>query len=396
MKKIFYAVLAVMTIAMAGCKKEESNTPSGLTAQEQQLKNAISADVNNNIIPIYTNLAEKSAALVEATATMLDNFDTETLTEADVQAAIDAWVAARAYWELSESFLFGPVADYNVDPHIDSWPLDKDALESLLNNEAQMKAIEEDESWVSANLGYGLLGFHAIEYMLYDPTNNDPNNVKVHNISSYTRAELVYAYAVAVDLAGQVAMLQACWEGIDALPEDMQQLLEYLELEKPDYYDPYKDRMIELNSSRYKTYGAVADQILQSCIDIADEVGNTKIGTPNSAADEAAVNYIESPYALNSIVDFQDNIRSILNSFVGVKESDYSLYQFFADNGYKEEADATVALINESIETIGLIPEPFISNATGSEADAAVAKVGTDLVDQLTAMQELLQQILNK
>lgn len=395
MKKIFYLFLAALTLSAVGCKKNE-NAPTEETSTDVQLKAAISDDVNNNIIPVYKDLADKAFELSEATTTMLEHFEANALTEADVRAAIDKWVDARAYWEKSESFLFGPVADYNVDPHIDSWPLDKDALQSVLNNTTQMGYIENDPSWVSTNLGYGLLGFHAIEYMLYDPTNTDPDNVKIHNLQSYTHAELVYTNAVAQDLAGQVLMLYACWKGIDALGADQLALLEELELEKPDYYDPYMYKMINLNSSIYKTYLSVADQILQGCVDIADEVGNTKIGMPNSATDEASRHYIESPYALNSIVDFQDNIKSIKNSFAGVGVSgEYSLYQFFADNGHKAEADATMTLIDESIAAIAAIPEPFISNATGSAADAAVEKVGTELADRLMEMQNLLSQMLN-
>ena len=396
MKKIIYTLMAVTALTMISCQPG-SNEPTQLSQQERQLKQAVSADVNNNIIPTYSALAQEALTLAEKTQDMLDKFDAGNLTEADVQAAIDAWVKARAHWELSESFLFGPVSDLNVDPHIDSWPLAKDDLLSLLNNATQMAAIEADPSWVSANLGYGLLGFHAIEYMLYDPDNDDPTNVRVHDITSYTRAELVYTNAVAQDLAGQVNMLYACWVGIDKLSQAQKDFLEELELEKSDYRDPYNAKMIELNSSIYKTYGAVADQIMQGCVDIADEVGNTKIGTPNGAADEAAKNYIESPYALNSIVDFQDNIKSIKNSFAGKGVSgEYTLYQFFVDNGYQADADATLTLIDESITTIAAIPEPFITNAKTSQADVAVAKVGTDLVNQLTKMQGLIETILNK
>lgn len=67
----------------------------------------------------------------------------------------------------------------------------------------------------------------------------------------------------------------------------------------------------------YKTYQEVAEEIIQGCIDIADEVGNTKIGRPHNGSSLDDRNYIESPYSLNSIEDFQDNIRSIKNSYCG-------------------------------------------------------------------------------
>ncbi len=141
--------------------------------------------------------------------------------------------------------------------------------------------------------------------------------------------------------------------------------------------------------SIYKTYQAAVETLVQGCIDIADEVGNTKIGTPNKAASagsadavEAAKNYIESPYSLNSIVDFVGNIISIRNCYEGSKAGDASVSEYIAT--IDAELDAKVkALIEESMDIIGSIPEPFAANATCEAANNAVIKVGTDLVAAL-------------
>ena len=80
--------------------------------------------------------------------------------------------------------------------------------------------------------------------------------------------------------------------------------------------------------SRFKTYQEAAEEIIQGCIDIADEVGNTKIGRPHFGASEEDRNYIESPYSLNSIEDFVDNIISIRNSYCGASGATASISDY--------------------------------------------------------------------
>jgi hypothetical protein len=71
----------------------------------------------------------------------------------------------RKYWEQSEAFLYGPAAAHNIDPHIDSWPLDFNAMNALLNDPARMAAIEEEGgTYVGDKLGYALKGFHALDH----------------------------------------------------------------------------------------------------------------------------------------------------------------------------------------------------------------------------------------
>ena len=72
--------------------------------------------------------------------------------------------------------------------------------------------------------------------------------------------------------------------------------------------------------SKYKNYLETAQEIIQGCADIADEVGKQKIGRPAGVTTEGNVydtDYIESPYSENSKTDFIDNIKSIQNAYLG-------------------------------------------------------------------------------
>jgi uncharacterized iron-regulated protein len=72
-------------------------------------------------------------------------------TNANVVAAAEAWKETRKHWELSEAFLFGAVADFGIDPHIDTWPLDEVQFKKLLVTKDFMDqlASEDGDLWAS-------------------------------------------------------------------------------------------------------------------------------------------------------------------------------------------------------------------------------------------------------
>lgn len=357
-------------LTAASCSDDnETSFPTDPSAKEQALKNAVTPFVNNTVIPTYRGMADAALELYKRCQTIEKHFDAGTLTEADVTAAGESWKAARRYWELSEAFLFGAATDYNIDPHIDSWPLDRVSMDAMLNNPAQMAQMSPE--YVSTNLGYGLLGFHAIEYMLFELTDNG-NSSQAHNLS-YSKQELVYLTAVAGDLSLQCNRLEASWAGFDNITAEKQEMLTEAELEPTLNYG---ESMLNAGQagSKYVNYQDAAEEIIQGCIDIADEVGAQKIGRPNGAASEADINYIESPYSLNSIVDFRDNIISIRNAYSGINDTDASISDYIRD--VNPELDTRVLnAIEASITAIEAIPEPFAQTATGSEATQAISAV---------------------
>ena len=375
--------LCLMGAALVGCQPTNNGGEDVESPKETALKAAMAAYVDGTVVPTYSALADATTALYSQCELMMAHFDAGTLTDADVRAAANEWEKARKYWELSEAFLFGPAANHNIDPHIDSWPLDKDGMDAMLGNAAQMAQIEEQGAdYVGDKLGYGLLGFHAVEYMLYASDNADKSNVRLHALN-YTRAEMVYLVAVAEDLRNQTVALEASWAGIDNISAEKQTILEEAEIDYNDFTKGYGSYM-KVATGVYATYQEAAEELMQGCIDIADEVGNTKIGRPANATSDEDRNYIESPYSLNSIEDFQDNIRSIRNAYTGcagVPACSVSEYIATID---KDLDDRCRAAIEEALQVIAVIPEPFAVSAKSGEAQNAVKVVGTDLVDILT------------
>lgn len=392
-KYISIMLFFVLAVSFTACEPNENNKLQ--SPKEEALQRAMIPYVDNTVIATYQQLSDACIALYADCQTIFEKFEAKTLSDADVQAAAKSWTDARRYWELSEAFLYGPAANHNIDPHIDSWPLDKDGMDAMLGNAEQMKQIEEQGAdYVGEKLGYGLLGFHAIEYMLYANDNADKSNVRTHNISSYTRAELVYLVAVAEDLRNQTVALEASWAGVDNVTAEKQAILEEAEIDYGvEFSKGYGSYMKVATGGTYATYQEAAEELMQGCIDIADEVGNTKIGRPNNATSEEDRNYIESPYALNSVEDFQDNIRSIRNAYCGTNAGDASISDYIKSVDPDLDAQCRQA-IEDAINAIAQIAEPFAldANAKGSAATNAVKVVGTDLVDVLNLVNSKLSE----
>jgi len=110
--------------------------------------------------------------------------------------------------------------------------------------------------------------------------------------------------------------------------------------------------------------------------------GNTKIGRPHIGSSQEDKNYIESPYSLNSIEDFADNIRSIKNAYLGSKSGDVSISDYIRT--ISPDTDTAVRnAIENAISAIEAVPEPFAKNATGTLAETAMAAAGSTLVEAL-------------
>lgn len=369
-----FILIGLSALFVASCSDNDEPASGDLTPKEQALKAATEDYVEHTVLPTYSAMADAAVRMRDLCHTIQDKHSAGTLTANDIKAAGEAWKEARKNWELSEAFLFGPAANHNIDPHIDSWPLDKASMDNLLEQ------IRTGNKWsLENNGGYGLIGFHAVEYMLFE-LSADENTALVHS-ADYTPEELEYLVAVADDLCAQCVCLEACWAGNDNISETKQEILEEAEL---DYSENYGWEMMNAGQpgSRFKTYQEAAEEIIQGCIDIADEVGNTKIGRPHLGSSQADKNYIESPYSLNSIEDFADNIRSIRNAYLGSRSGDASVSEYVASINPDTDAQVKTA-INEAIAAIEAIPEPFAKNAAGAQAETAMKAAGDTLVKAL-------------
>jgi predicted lipoprotein len=368
------AVLVLMS-GFAACNKEE------IPGEEENGKEAFLAPVvqqyvDQTVVSTYKSLADETIVLYDALVNLKENKTNE-----NVRAAGEYWKKARNYWELSEAFLYGAASDFSIDPHIDTWPLALDELITVLNNTAFIASMagEDGDAWAAEYLGNGLLGFHGIEYILFE--NGNPKD-----ISKISDKELIYVVAVAGDLRNQCFRLEASWAGIENVTAEKKEKLEELELSITVRGGKlsYGEDMLQAGkpgSTRATVTDAAVD-IVEGCITIVDEVGAMKIGKPHTGADP---NYIESPYSHNSVVDFIGNIISVQNAYLGGADktkrgASVSDYIKTVNSGLDTELKTA---LENTIAKIGAIQEPF----TESYASPAAAEA----IDACNELLELLE-----
>ena len=354
-----YGQAAVDACANVVTQLEAANTiiaSANLSSdQEQFLRQTLTNLVNNVIVPTYTELADD----VEDLEKTLSGLTVNTIKQDQINAACEDFKDARENWERSEAFLGGAASDFDIDPTIDSWPLNRTLLLSYFRGGMNDEMLDDAT----------ILGFHALEFILF--RNGQPRKVAelqsndtYKNFESISGAqELRYAQTICTLLKQRCFQLQVAWEG-----EKNASRVAVVKAAGLDYTTEaglsYGDNLTQAGQNSRSTFPTLKDAIAQMLSDdegsaaaIATEVGTAKIANPFSAGD---ISYVESPYSYNSITDFQDNIRSIRNIWYGStngSKASNSFARFF------EAVNTTVGVesaFNDAITKIGNMPSPFV------------------------------------
>ena len=327
-------------------------------AQEEYLYKVLENLVDNVIVPTYTKLADDTEDLEKT----LNGLTVSSITQAQINKACEDFKGARENWERSEAFLGGAAADFDIDPTIDSWPLNRSLLLDYFHNGMNDEMLEDAT----------ILGFHALEFILF--RNGQPRKVEEFKANdTYTgfgditgEQELKYAQTICTLLKERTFQLQVAWEG-----EKNANRASVVKAAGLDYTTEnglsFGDNMKQAGKNSKSTFSSLTDAISQvlsddegSCFGICNEVGTAKIANPFANADIA---YVESPYSYNSITDFRDNIRSIRNIWLGSTNStanDYSFHTFFASVKQDAVNQAVEGAYVAAIEGISNMPAPFV------------------------------------
>ena len=326
--------------------------------QEAYLYKVLENIVDNVIVPTYTQLADDTEDLEKT----LNGLTVSTITQAQINQACEDFKSARKNWERSEAFLGGAAADFDIDPTIDSWPLNRSLLLDYFHNGMNDEMLEDAT----------ILGFHALEFILF--RNGQPRKVAEFKANdTYTgfsdvtgEQELKYAQTICTLLKERTFQLQVAWEGEKNASRTSIVKAAGLEYTTEKGLS-FGDNMKQAGKSSMSTFASLTDAISQvladdegSCFGICNEVGTAKIANPFANADIA---YVESPYSYNSITDFRDNIRSIRNIWLGSTDrtaNDYSFHTFFASVKAAEVNTSVEGAYLNAIESISNMPAPFV------------------------------------
>jgi len=379
MKK--YLLFAACVLALVAC---EGGGTTVISDKEAALQQAVTPYVNNTVIATYGQMADAGLTLLDQCKQILAKVEAGEDYSKLMSDAGTSWRAMRKHWEQSEAFLYGPASAHNIDPHIDSWPLDFNAMNALLHDADRMAAIEEEGgAYVGDKLGYALKGFHAAEYLLFESVEKDGRAVGTGrpHAANLTHAEAVYLLGIVEDLTQQAILLEYAWAG--EVSDAKQTLLDEGEVET--YEDRYGWQMMNAGKagSIYITYQEAAEEIIAGCVDIAGEVADLKMGNPYISSTPEERDYIESPYSCTSTIDFADNIRSIQHAYCGAQAGDHSISNYV----YRQDAELD-ARVRKAIENaINAIEQ--IGDFENTAQNNPLVKAA---IDQVSALEEILDE----
>ncbi|MBR0166465.1 MAG: imelysin [Prevotella sp.] len=399
-KTIFSMAVLMMGLAFTACSSDDDNNGDNKLAEKEQAMQAITDQyVNNVVFPIYKSLASQTSTLYDQLVEAKSKFRAGTLSQSDIDRICDTFIAARSAWEQSESFLYGAATDFGIDPHIDTWPLDRTALAKALSSAEIIEDLDDlDDGGIDnarALVGEQQLGFHGIEFIIFRDGKNrslaalqgveDDEAFSGRGITG--EQELIFAAAVAGDLRDKCFQLEVSWLG-DQAPQAHIERVE--ECEFPTTVAggeaSYGENMLNATKagSTLSTWRGVMSTILVAgCSNICAEVAGQKIGQAYLGTDP---DYIESPYSQRSYFDFFDNISSIQYSLYGNQGTSAQANSIMS---YLQKYNATMAAdlkakLDAALSALNTAKAgtPFVVDSHSANAKAAMDAIN-DLDDKL-------------
>lgn len=434
----FWAALCIGALAMtslSACSDDDApnlggdrenpvidNRWSGVQADMWDVANQY---INGVVYPTYKNLAASADDLYQEAVNVQQKHEAGTLTDADVEAACEAFKAAREYWEKSEAFLFGAATDFNIDPHMDSWPLNQGQMANFLSNSTMVAGLYSDDPIAFVNQHNSefetALGFHGIEFVLF--RDGAPRKAAVfdgiEDHSSFSKVtvqckdELAFLVAVAGDMRDNCYRLEVSWLGQQAATAHKERVAELgvwtHALDNNGYYYGADMLLAGTDGSTYASITATLVTLVgaSGCGNIANEVASQKLGQAYRVATGQpsldpnapdAIDYIESPYSKRSYIDYRDNIYSIKNSLYGnidqTSPHAHSIMTFLKDNGYSGLDDLQSALDDAIAKLTTCVNSGvyFVDNPGAQQAGDAMEAVDA-LNGQLEAASQWIETL---
>lgn len=435
MKKIQNFVMAfllgAMTIGFTACSSDnggngEFDLPdvgqatTSISSSDKEMQKVAKNYVQAVVYPTYQALASNARTLYSAAQTLYKSAEAGTMTQDQINAACEAFKKTRQEWERSEAFLFGSATDNELDPHIDSWPLDRDELERALTNENLIAGFKSENpaKFVSEhNTEFqSVLGFHGMEFVLFrNGAHRTVEALKANDTDEGVTSvkgidELAFLQAVAADVRNITALLEFTWMGSAASNETKSVL------SNASYvFSSLRNNGLAANGTMcygqfllspsattgYTSWqGTISQIFLGGCSNISAEVADQKLGqayrtATGSGSAEDSRDYIESPYSHRSFIDYQDNIYSIKNTLYGTRDvnatapAEHSLLNLLKAMNYSGLNDLTAALNNaiQALETA--------KNSGKSFVEAPGAQHVKDCIDAVSALDEELNKAGN-
>jgi len=319
MRKIYVLSLTLALLSFNACKDDNNEVP----AVNETLNTQILSDFSTGVASAtYTELQAKATTFNTQVAT----FKTSK-TDANLASLQQTWKEARLVWEQTEAHLFGPVATEDIDPRIDTWPVNFTDLDAQLASDNAFT-----ESYIDG-LDEALKGFHPIEYLIF-------GNSGTKKAADFTTRQVEYLEGLALNLKKLTSELGSDWDPSTSSSNYISAVSKAGD-----------------GSAEYPTQLAAFEELVNAMAGICDEVANGKLAEPYEAQDPSLE---ESPFASNSIIDFTNNIKGVQNVYLGKYKTDgkgledlVKTHNLALDSDIKAKLDAAINSLNNITTPFG-------------------------------------------
>jgi putative iron-regulated protein len=324
----------LLSWGLSGCRNQASS--SRLSAPEVAGAAAVPAAFDRQIlrdfaaqvvVPNNRYFAQRASNLSKS----IDAF-TAAPSAQTLAGAQGAWVEARAAWEQTECFGFGPTTSLGYDGALDTWPVNETDFKALLKSGEPLTAGSVSKMKDTEK------GFHVIEYFLF-------GQGKSRKPGDLAPRDLKYLQLLGADFAKVAADLTASWsKGVEGNPAAYQQVFATAG---------------DSGNATYPTVQAGAQEMIQGMLDSLDEVANEKLSKPLK---EKNPKLAESRFSLNTLTDMQSNLQGAQNVYLGsfpdAKTSGKGLSAHVAQVNPVLD-DAVKQKFKAAAESLRKIPAPF-------------------------------------
>lgn len=323
----------LLSWGLNGCKDRVSSSNSSASevsgaaavpaAFDRQILRNFVAQV---VVPSNRDFAQRASNLSKSINAFTTAPSAQTLAGAQ-----GAWIEARAAWEQTECFGFGPTTSLGYDGALDTWPVNEIDFKALIKSGEPLTAGSVSKMKDTEK------GFHVIEYFLF-------GQGKSRKPGDLAPRDLKYLQLLGADFAKVAADLAASWsKGVEG---------------NPAYQEVFATAG-ESENATYPTVQAGAQEMIQGMLDSLDEVANEKIGKPLK---EKNPKLAESRFSLNTLTDMQSNLQGAQNVYLGsfpdAKTSGKGLSAHVAQVNPTLD-DAVKQKFKAAAESLRKIPAPF-------------------------------------
>jgi predicted lipoprotein len=292
-------LIAITTLVGLGVLAVINSTTVRQFFVEKRFNRVLKDYTGKMVMPTITRAVQEIGMLEKAVARLQAEPN-----DSNLEAAADAWRKARACWLQTSAMGFGPMAYYNFDKQLETFPLDRPLVEHLIGEMAAGR-VQVDERYLREEEHSSMRGFLAAEYLLF-------RDGKPRRAQDLSTTELDYLVAVTRAMTVESTDFEASWAGSSAISSSKAALLKTAGMKTWQSY-AYEFEHPGASDSRYLSYSASLQEIAQDLAGISEELcpAITEVLGSSDPRDS------RTWYSNNGPDDLLNMLKGLENSYLG-------------------------------------------------------------------------------